>query len=1199
MNSNPSSATVTVTPLPGLALLKTAAPSTVGAAGRTVTYSFQVTNTGNTVLTSLSVADTVFTGTGTPPVITCPVTTLTPGQVTTCTGTYVTTQPDVGNGGVLNTAVATGTPPSGPPVNSPPSSATVTIPSTPRLDLQKTAAPATVTEAGQTVTYSYRIVNSGNRTMNGIGAIDTAFSGTGTPPVITCPVSTLAPNTSTTCTGTYVVTQLDIDTGTVVNTARAFGTPPGGPLVVSDPSTATVTAESTPSLALLKTASPSTVAAAGLTVFYSYQVTNTGNTTLLALSVADTSFTGTGPPPVITCPVTVLLPDEVTTCTGTYVTTQADVNAGSIVDAAVATGTTAGGVPVASGPSIATVTIPSLPHVELLKTAFPSSLTAAGQVITYSFRVTNTGNTTLTGVTVADVAFSGTGTPPVITCPVTTLTPGQVVTCTGTYVVTQEDVNSGALIDTALATGTPPTGGPVTSDPSTATVSGEPAPHMELQKTVFPSTLTFAGRTVTYSYTVTNTGNVTLTALSVADTAFSGTGTPPVITCPVTSLDPGVSTTCTGTYVTTQADVDAGAVINTALATGTPPVGGPITSDPATATLTFLSAPSMALSKSASPPTVTAAGQTVVYSYAVANTGNTTLTGVTATDTAFSGTGTPPVITCPVTTLAPQAATTCTGTYVVTQADINAGSVVNTAVASGTPPEGPAISSPPSTATVTVPPLPSIGLLKTAFPSTISNAGRPITYSYTVTNTGNTTLTNVAAADTAFSGTGPPPVVNCPVTTLAPQASTTCTGTYVTTQADLDAGVVVNTAVATGTPPQAPPITSPPSTVTVTMNYLPSLALSKSASPVTVTQAGQTVTYSYAIVNTGNKTLTGVTAADTAFSGTGTPPVITCPVTTLAPGATTTCTGTYAVTQADIDAGAVVNTAVARGTPPTGPVISSAPSTATVTAPPQPGISVLKTASPSTVGGAGTTITYSFQVTDTGNTTLTGVSVADTAFSGTGPPPVITCPVTTLEPGESTTCTGTYVTTQADVDSGALVDTAVATGTPPEGPPITSPPSTVTVTIPPAPSLALNKSASPATVTAAGQTVTYSYAIVNTGNTTLTQVTAADTAFSGTGTPPVITCPVTTLAPQAGTTCTGTYVVTQLDIDAGVVLNTAVASGTPPEGAPITSAPSTATVTAASLPSVSLQKTAQPSTVAGAGLPVVYHYRVTNTGNTT
>ncbi|WP_405087312.1 hypothetical protein [Microbispora sp. NBC_01389] len=1199
VSSNPSTATVTSAESPGLTLQKTAFPNTVSAAGRTITYSYRVTNIGNTTLTGVTAVDTFFSGTGAPPVVSCPVTTLAPGVSTICTGTYVTTQADIDAGSIVNTAVASGSPPFGPVVPSEPSTATVDVPRDAQLALLKTAFPSTVTAAGRTITYSYDIVNTGNTTLTGVTAVDTFFSGTGTPPVITCPVTTLVPQASTICTGTYVTTQADIDAGSIVNTAVASGTPPEGPVVTSDPSTATVNAPPEPQLALLKTAFPSTVTAAGRTITYSYDIVNTGNTTLSGITAVDTSFSGTGTPPVVSCPVTTLAPQVSTTCTGTYVTTQADIDAGSIVNTAVASGTPPEGPVVTSDPSTATVDVPRDAQLALLKTASPSTVTAAGQTVAYSYLVTNIGNTTLTGVTAVDTFFSGTGAPPVITCPVTTLVPGVSTTCTGTYVTTQADIDAGSIVNTAVASGTPPEGPVVTSDPSTATVNVPRDAQLALLKTAFPSSMSAAGQTITYSYDIVNTGNTTLTGVTAVDTSFSGTGTPPVVSCPVTTLVPQASTTCTGTYVTTQADIDAGSIVNTAVASGTPPSGPAVTSDPSTATVTSTAAPGLAMDKTAFPATVSAAGRTITYSYDIVNTGNTTLTGVTAVDTFFSGTGTPPVITCPVTTLVPQASTICTGTYVTTQADIDAGSIVNTAVASGTPPEGPVVTSDPSTATVNAPPEPQLALLKTAFPSTVTAAGRTITYSYDIVNTGNTTLTGVTAVDTFFSGTGTPPVITCPVTTLVPQASTICTGTYVTTQADIDAGSIVNTAVASGTPPEGPVVTSDPSTATVNAPPEPQLALLKTAFPSTVTAAGRTITYSYDIVNTGNTTLTGVTAVDTFFSGTGTPPVITCPVTTLAPQVSTTCTGTYVTTQADIDAGSIVNTAVASGTPPEGPVVTSDPSTATVDVPRDAQLALLKTAFPSTVTAAGRTITYSYLVTNIGNTTLTGVTAVDTFFSGTGTPPVVSCPVTTLAPGVSTTCTGTYVTTQADIDAGSIVNTAVASGTPPEGPAVTSDPSTATVNAPPEPQLALLKTASPSTVTAAGQTVAYSYLVTNTGNTTLTGVNVVDTFFSGRGAPPVITCPVTTLVPQASTTCTGTYTVTQADIDAGSIVNTATASGTPPEGPAVTSNPSTATVTALVTPSIALLKTASPSSVASAGQTVAYSYQVTNTGNAT
>ncbi|WP_157695300.1 DUF7507 domain-containing protein [Nakamurella panacisegetis] len=167
-------------------------------------------------------------------------------------------------------------------------------------------------------------------------------------------------------------------------------------------------------------------------------------------------------------------------------------------------------------------------------------------------------------------------------------------------------------------------------------------------KSALPTTITAAGQTVTYSFLVTNTGNVSLTNPVVTDTAFTGTGTPSSITCPAITLAPGGSTTCTSTYVATQADADAGTISNTATATATPPPGdGAPTSEPSTATVTVTPGPAITLVKSASPSTITAAGQTVTYSFVVTNSGNVTLTDATVTDGTFSGTGTRPSITCP------------------------------------------------------------------------------------------------------------------------------------------------------------------------------------------------------------------------------------------------------------------------------------------------------------------------------------------------------------------------------------------------------------------------------------------------------------------------------------------------------------------------------------------------------------------------
>ena len=77
---------------------------------------------------------------------------------------------------------------------------------------------------------------------------------------------------------------------------------------------------------------------------------------------------------------------------------------------------------------------------------------------------------------------------------------------------------------------------------------------------------------------VTNTGNVTLDPVSVDDPKVGS------VTCPVTKLAPGASTTCTATYTLTQADVDAGEVVNVATATGTDPTGTDVTAEDTTTT---------------------------------------------------------------------------------------------------------------------------------------------------------------------------------------------------------------------------------------------------------------------------------------------------------------------------------------------------------------------------------------------------------------------------------------------------------------------------------------------------------------------------------------------------------------------------------------------------------------------------------------
>ncbi len=833
------------------------------------------------------------------------------------------------------------------------------------ITIVKTASPGTVHAAGDQVTYSFLVTNTGSETLHGITVADTQL-----PPAsqaglsaVTCLVTTLAPGASTTCTATYTVTQADIDHGSVDDTATATGTPPSGPRVTSPPSDASVTATAAPGISIVKSATVSDVAhfLAGQAITYTFVVTNTGNVTLHDVRVTDTGFTGTGPLSAVSCPdgggtstVPALAPGTQAICTATYTLTTADVDAGSLSNTGNATGTPPTGADVTAASPL---DLPAAqnPAVSIEKSASPGTVHAPGDQVTYTFKVTNTGNTTLHAVTVDDtqVPPASQGNLSAITCLDTTLVPGQFTTCTATYTVTQADIDNGSVDDTATASGTSPSGLAVTSAPSAASVTAAQVPGIGIVKSASPSDAAHftSGQLVTYTFVVTNAGNVTLAPVTVTDTGFTGSGTPPAVSCPpggtgaIASLAPGAQATCTAAYTLTQADIDAKTLADTGNATGTPPAGPDVTAA-SPVTIPAQQNPALAIAKSASPATVHAAGQRVTYSFLVTNTGNLTLHGIAVDDTQL-----PPAsqaglsaVNCPATTLAPGQFTTCIATYTVTQADIDNGSVDDTATASGTPPSGPAVTSPPSAASVPVPAAPAITVVKSAPAAPVTHAGQHVPDSFLLTHTGNVTLHNVTVTDVVAPPSDPADLspVTCPDTSLAPGAKETCTATYTDTQADVDHGRLADSATVTGTPPAtagdphpAPLPPSPPSAALVPVTQAPGLRIVKTAATEQVTgDPAEVIRYQFTLANTGNLTLTGAAVSDPLLAAEGT--TVRCPHPTLAPGTSETCASTrpYMVTSADTARGTVTNTADAHARTLSGQLICSAPSTVTTTVTP-------------------------------------------------------------------------------------------------------------------------------------------------------------------------------------------------------------------------------------------------------------------------
>ncbi|MEL7089977.1 MAG: hypothetical protein AAGL98_16290, partial [Planctomycetota bacterium] len=222
------------------------------------------------------------------------------------------------------------------------------------------------------------------------------------------------------------------------------------------------------------------------------------------------------------------------------------------------------------------------PGYELEKSADQTDFTAVGEIITYTYIVTNIGSVPIRNISVDDDKI------PNVVCDKTTIQdtePGGVAdfaTCTATYEIMQVDIDNGEVTNIASVEGTPDFGtlGTLTD---TVTVDGPvAAPSIMVVKSSTLSAFGDADTTVPYSFEVTNNGNVTLTDVEVTDPKLPG------LVCSFASLAPDDSETCTADYTVMQSDVDdfindGTTLDNIATATGTPPTGAPCATPNSTA----------------------------------------------------------------------------------------------------------------------------------------------------------------------------------------------------------------------------------------------------------------------------------------------------------------------------------------------------------------------------------------------------------------------------------------------------------------------------------------------------------------------------------------------------------------------------------------------------------------------------------------
>ncbi len=164
--------------------------------------------------------------------------------------------------------------------------------------------------------------------------------------------------------------------------------------------------------------------------------------------------------------------------------------------------------------------------------------------------------------------------------------------------------------------------------------------------------------------------------------------------------------------------------------------------------------------KSSTTPSYAAVGASIAYNFLVTNTGNVTVgtIAVSVTQSAPAAQANLSAVTCPTPSLAPLATETCTATYSVTQADLDHGSVADSATASGNPDEqrrdpghlvalaalgarGASLS-------------PRSSMAKSVTPTSIAAVGQTLTDTFVVSNSGNVLLAGVGVTDTQSAPAG-------------------------------------------------------------------------------------------------------------------------------------------------------------------------------------------------------------------------------------------------------------------------------------------------------------------------------------------------------------------------------------------------------------------------------------------------------------
>jgi uncharacterized repeat protein (TIGR01451 family) len=752
----------------------------------------------------------------------------------------------------------------------------------PLLNIVKQASidGGTADSAGEIINYTVTVQNQGNQTLTGVDVTDPFITNLTLVKDAASEDGKLGVGETWTYTGSHTVTQAEIDASqNILNVATA-----DSDQTAPDTDDASVPVEQKPSLAIDKAIlgvaggnGNGSVDAVNDVISYAVTVSNTGNQTLSQVTVNDplTGLSITG---------VTLAPGASQTYLTSYSVTQDDLDGYGGGDGFIENTATAD--------SLQTNAVSDTEEIELFVRAALSidktliSITngnlnsvadAAGDRLNYSVTVSNLGVLTLTNVSVVDPSTG-------LDIKGLTLVPGESKVVETSYVITQADLDNngggggggdGYIDNTATADSDQTLA--LSDTESTALLRtvglGLEKKVTSIEGGILNQFADSAGDIIHYTIRVYNAGTVTLTGVTVTDALTDLAQTIP-------SLAPGESTTYTADYTLKQADLDDngggnGYLENTSVADSNETM--PVTD---TETVQLLAKPILFVNKSFVNVTggngnnlVDAVGDQLNYQILLANPGNVTLTDVSLVENLTGLTDKGLV-------LDPGDVKVYNVTYTLTQADLNDngggdGYVDNIVTADS-------LETPTASDTESVPLLRSIGMAFDKEFEGVSGgnnngladfAGDVLNYSFTVTNLGTVTLTNLHVVDDLTK-------LDQVLATLAPGATQTYTGSYVLQQSDLDSDGGGNRQIenyATADTDQTAPLTDSEG---VTVIYDAQIDLTKYVSvdggeswqdanaltgPLLSQASGIDPLFKYTALNNGTVTLKNLTLSDEAF----------------------------------------------------------------------------------------------------------------------------------------------------------------------------------------------------------------------------------------------------------------------------------------------------------------------------------------------